>query len=146
MTSRIITTPYELSQLIKLIGAQPMPFSISIVKGKKRSPAQNRLQRQWIGEITDQLEGQTAEEWRAYCKLHFGVPILRAENDKFREAYDRLIRPLPYEQKLGFMMTPIDFQVTRLMTTKQKTNYLEQVCQHFAEQGVVLTDPSMIGM
>ena len=114
---------------------------MSITKGKHRSPAQNRLQRQWINEITEQLGEYSAEDYRAFCKLHFGVPILRAESDEFCESYDRLIRPMSYEDKLGIMRLPLDFPVTRLMTTKQKTQYLDEIYRHFTEHGVLLTRP-----
>ena len=75
------------------------------------------------------------------CKLTFGVPILRAENTWFREKYDEVVRPLPYPQKLALMMEPLDMPVTRLMTTEQKTRYLDAIYRHFAGLGLVLTVP-----
>ena len=114
---------------------------MSVVKGNKRSVEQNRLQRLWCVEISDQLGDRTPEEVRGYCKLAIGVPILRAESETFREQYDRVIKPLPYEQKLAVMMEPLDLPVTRYMTTKQKAQYLDAVFKHFTEQGVVLTQP-----
>ncbi len=107
----------------------------------KRSLAQNRLQRKWLFEAAEQLQDQTAEEYRAYCKLHFGIPILRAESDKFMDVYDRLIRPHSYEEKLELMSIPFDFPVTRMMTVKQKTEYLNKMYQFFRNQGVELTEP-----
>ena len=109
--------------------------------GTKRSLRQNKLQRLWMNEISQQLGDQTPEEVRGYCKLTIGVPILRAENERFRERYDKIVRPLPYEQKMALMMEPLDFPITRLMTTKQATAYLDGVHRHFSEKGVVLTDP-----
>lgn len=141
MTERVVSTEQDRAMLIALIKAQKLPFTASVLKGKHRTLAQNRLQRQWMLEIAEQLGDRTPEEARGECKLTLGVPILRAENPAFREAYDEHIRPLPYERKLAYMMMPLDFPVTRLMTTSQKTKYLDQVAQHFAEQGVVLTDP-----
>ena len=76
-----------------------------------------------------------------YCKLHHGVPILRNENDAFKQAYDQVIRPLSYEDKLKTMMVPLDMPVTRIMTTDQKTRYLDAIAQGFLEQGVALTEP-----
>jgi len=95
----------------------------------------------WMGEIAAQLGDQTAEEVRGYCKLTIGVPILRAVHEGFRERYDAIVRPLPYEQKLALMMEPLDFPVTRLFTTKQATAYLDGVHRHFSEKGIALTDP-----
>ncbi len=39
------------------------------------------------------------------------------------------------------MQVPFDFGVTRLMSVKQQTAYLDAIHRHFSEQGVVLTDP-----
>jgi len=124
------------------IGKRKLPFTVTIEKGAKRSLEQNKLQRLWVNEAADQLGDESAEDKRAYCKLHFGVPILRNENEEFRRAYDRVIRPLPYELKLEAMKVPLDFPVTRLMTAKQKTAYLDAIYQHFRSQGVVLTEPN----
>ena len=141
MTSRTITNDYEHRQLIKLLQGRKRPFSVEIIDGRKRSVEQNRLQRLWIKEAAEQLGDRTQEELRGWCKLHHGVPILRAENEQFREAYDRVIRPLPYEAKLAAMMVPLDMPVTRIMTVQQKTQYLEAIERHFLEQGIVLTIP-----
>jgi hypothetical protein len=94
-----------------------------------------------VNEIAEQLGDRTPEEVRGYCKLTIGVPILRAENEAFRERYDAIVKPLPYEQKLALMMEPLDFPITRLMSTKQATAYLDGVHRHFSEKGIVLTDP-----
>lgn len=141
MTSRIIQSEYDRALLIKLIEEQKLPFSISVTKGKNRSIDQNRLQRLWCNEIAEQLGDQTPEQVRGLCKLEIGVPIMRAENEAFAEKYDRLIKPRPYEEKLELMMEPMDFPVTRIMTTNQKWRYLDGIEQKFTQQGLVLTKP-----
>ena len=141
MTTRVIKTEVDRALLLRFVKEHKLPFTVDITKGKRRSVEQNRLQRLWLNEIAEQLGDRTAEEVRGECKLIFGVPILRAENETFRIAYDAVVRPLPYPQKLAIMMEPLDMPVTRLMTTDQKTRYLDRLCQHFLEQGVVLTDP-----
>lgn len=141
MTTRIIRDEQDRKMLIKLIMSQKLPFVAKVERGGIRSIEQNRLQRLWVNEISEQLGDRTPEEARGECKLTIGVPILRAEDEEFRREYDRLIRPLPYEDKLRCMMEPIDLPVTRRMTTKQKTAYLEGIYRQYAEQGVVLTIP-----
>lgn len=113
---------------------------ITIKAGKARSVDQNRLQRKWLLEAEAQGD-MTAEEYRGYCKLHFGVPILRNENDEFREKYDKIIRPHSYQDKLAMMMEPLDFPITRLMNTKQKGRYLDAMYEHFTGMGFKLTEP-----
>lgn len=141
MTRRIIETEYERRQAIRFIEGHKLPMTIGIKAIGKRSARQNRLNRQWMLDIAGQMEGWSAEYTRGYCKLHFGIPILRADDEEFCREYDALVRPLPYEHKLKLMMVPFDFGVTRRMTTKQQTAYLDAVHRHFSEQGVALTDP-----
>lgn len=141
MTTRVITAPWERQQLIQFLENQKLPFTINITRGKRRSVEQNRLQRLWMNEISEQLGDQTPEEVRGYCKLTMGVPIMRAESETFCERYDAAIKPLPYEQKIAIMMEPLDLPVTRIMTTNQKTRYLDAIYRHFVEQGMQLTIP-----
>ena len=141
MTQRIVQSPHDHVMAQRYVESLTPPYTLSVRMGKNRSIEQNRLQRLWMNEIAEQRPEKTAEEWRAHCKLHFGVPILRAEDDHFCAEYDRLIRPMDYEDKLSIMAVPLDFPVTRLMSTKQKTHYLDAIYVHFNGLGVVLTEP-----
>jgi hypothetical protein len=113
---------------------------ITVRFGRDRTLEQNKLQRKWLKEAKSQGD-QTEEEYRGYCKLHFGVPIMRNSNEDFREIYDRLIRPLDYEDKLKLMMVPMDLPVTRLMSRQEKGKYLDDMYQHFTGLGFKLTIP-----
>ena len=144
-TDRMIEDEYNRKLLVKFIETQKLPFCISLTPGRRRSIEQNKLQLLWMNEISDQLGDQTPEEVRGYCKLTIGVPILRAEHEAFCERYDSVLKPLSYEQKLAIMMEPLDLPVTRFMTTKQKTKYLDGVLQHFTQKGLVLTMPDEVG-
>lgn len=139
--NRIVETEHDRSMLIKFIEGRKLPFTNTLTDGKHRTNHQNRLQRQWMVEIATQLGDRTPEEVRGECKLTFGVPILRAENDAFRAGYDAIVKPLSYEAKIALMKEPFDFGVTRIMTTRQKTAYLDAVHRHFSEQGLILTNP-----
>lgn len=146
---RWVKTEDDQGLLMAFIGNMELPFTVTIEKGliAKRSTDQNRLQRLWINEAEQQGD-MTAEEYRAYCKLHFGVPMLRNENDTFAELYDSKIRdrvpPYSYEQKLEFMAIPWDMHVTRLMTIKQHDKYLNMMHNHFTSLGMILTIPNDI--
>ncbi len=141
MSQRFLETDADRRALIRFLEDQPLPLTVSLSKGGKRSLKQNGLQMKWLGEIAAQLGDQTAEEIRGFCKLTIGVPIMRAESPSFREQYDAIIRPLPYEHKLAMMMEPFDFKVTRLMDTKQFTTYLDGVHRYWSSKGIALTDP-----
>lgn len=144
MSSHVIRNEAERNMLIELVRNRKLPITVSIAKGAKRSIEQNRLNRLWMQEIAEQLGEETPEGYRGFCKLHFAVPILRAENEDFRQQYDHHVKGLPYESKLAIMQEPIDLPVTRLMTTAQKKQYLDEVWSHFTGRGVQLTDPDAI--
>lgn len=142
MTSRVVTTEADRGLLLRFIGQHPLPFTVQITKGKRRSVEQNKLNRLWMNEIAEQIGDTTPEKVRGQCKLMFGIPILREENEDFRERYDSVIKPHSYDDKLIMMMEPLDFPVTRLMTTSQETRYLDAIYAHFTQMGLKLTEPT----
>jgi len=139
MTTYSVRNEYDRAQTVKRLQSLPWPMTVTIQSGAPRSIEQNRLQRLWMGELEDQGD-MTREEYRGYCKLHFGVEIAK-EHPAFADAYDKHMRPLPYETKLAMMQEPLDFPVTRVMTTKQKKRYLDKIHNHFTSLGFRLTDP-----
>ena len=139
MASRIIRSPSDIDALATLLRSRKMPVTVTIAAGTPRTNEQNRLLRKWCGEVSEQMGDRTPEEIRGDAKLRFGVPILRHENEAFAATYDKHVKPLPYEQKLALMMEPLDMPVTRLMTTKQETEFLNGFHAFYAAQGVNLT-------
>jgi hypothetical protein len=141
MPSRIIETRAQLEALTTLLGSLKLPFTVDYVLGRDRTREQNKLQRLWCNEIAEQLGDQSPEEVRGFCKLTMGVPILRAEDEEFCTAYDKVVKPLPYEAKMACMMEPIDFPVTRRMKVRQMVRFLDDMHRYWTERGVSLTDP-----
>jgi hypothetical protein len=142
MPEFFISSELDLQKLFNELKQQKLPFTVNLIKGDSRSLAQNRLQRMWLNEIAD-YTGSSPEEIRGWCKLHLGIPIMR-EHEGFRKAWASNIKKggLNYDQKIALMMEPLDLPVTRLMTTEQKTRYLDQMWLHFTEKvGVTLTNP-----
>jgi len=133
-------------RLIRSINLNPDAPKEVVVRDyeEKRTDPQNRLQWRIMVQIAGAKGDETPEDIQAYCKLRIGVPILRAENDDFREQYDRVVKPHSYEVKLAFMKPPVEFPVTRIMTKKQKSRYIEEVARHFAQQGIYVSLPSDI--
>jgi len=144
MSTIPLRTEHDRQQAIKRIENADLPSTLSIKKGAPRSLDQNRLQQMWNMELAEQGD-MAMEEYRAYNKLHFGVPILR-ESGEFRQQYDTTIRPLTYEQKLEIMKAPMDFPVTRLMTVKEHKRFLDDIYAHWTGKGFRLTDPDWQGM
>mgnify|MGYP000140167678 FL=1 len=143
---RSIETEQDRKLLLTYLGKQALPFTVSVEKGRKRSLDQNRLSRLWYNEIAAQLGDRSAEDVRAFCKLHYGVGIRKAEDPIWAAEYDAIVRPLPYAAKLKLMADPIDFPVTRGMKTKAMKAYLDAVQKFAAENGIRLTDPELMGM
>lgn len=141
MATRFIESESGRTSLLRFIEKQKLPFVAEIQPGRARTVAQNKLQRLWLNEVSEQMGDRTPEEVRGFCKLHFGVPIMRAASEGFQQTYDEVIRPLPYAAKIKLMMVPLDLPVTRLMNTKNTTQYLDEIYQHFTGEGVALTQP-----
>lgn len=136
-----VTSPKELSNLYVHLGNLPQPFTVDISEGKGRSLNANALMWRWADEIARHVGDQTAGEIHAYNKLHFGIPLRRETDDGFREVYDARIKPLTYEAKLALMAAPIDLPVTRDMTVKQMSQFMDAVRLYWTEQGVRITEP-----
>ena len=143
MPTKIIREPIHVEALANMLRGRKLPITVTWTQGAPRSTAQNRLAQRWFTDIATQLGDQTHEDVRAECKLRFGVPILRAESEVFRLSYDRVIKALPYEQKLDAIKA-FDLPVTRLMTVKQMTAFMDEIQRHWSAQGVRLTDPEAI--
>ncbi len=141
MTDLFVTNASDRQRVHIAIDEAVTPFKVSIGKASKRSIEQNRLMWMWMNEAADQLKEYTATEYQALCKLHFGVPILRGEDEDFRAMYDAGIRDLDYETKVKYMGPPISIPVTSLMKTGQLTRFLDDVYSHFRSKGVWLTEP-----
>lgn len=111
---------------------------VQVKRGMGRSLDQNALSHAWYNEIARQV-ADTPENVKCECKLRFGVPILRAEDDDFREMYDTAIKHhLTYEQKLVAMRY---LPVTSNMTKAQLSRYLEHIQMSYAQQGVIVEFP-----
>ena len=134
---RLIESEADRRLFTAYVKAMALPVTVKVVPGRDRSIEQNRLSWLWYGEIAEQLDGWTVREARRYCKHRFGVPILLVEDAEFARTWE-VIGPLPYQKRLVLMET---FPVTSRMTTRQFSQYLDEVLKHFTEQGVELTQP-----
>jgi hypothetical protein len=142
MVERVINSEKDLELWITYLRGRNLPQTVSATDGRHRSVEQNKLQRLWCNEVAEQLGDRSPEDVRAQTKLEVGVPILRAEDDEFCEAYDANIKDLPYEIKIACMKEPIDFPVTRRMNVSQKKRFLDEMHRFWTEKGLQLTDPN----
>jgi len=110
-------------------------LKINLKTGKDRSLDQNATIHCWYEQLARELREDDALGWKCFCKLHFGVPILRAEDEEYRAAYDGSIKGMTYERKLVAMK---HWPVTSLMTTRQLSAFAEAMQAHFLPLGVRL--------
>ena len=109
--------------------------SVTVKEFDKRSLDQNALFHTWMQQAAIEDSQDDALGWKCYAKLHFGVPILRAEDDDFRRFYDGAIKGLTYEQKKEAMKI---IPVTSLMKTAQMSKFMDEVQRDFAKRNVIL--------
>ncbi len=115
-------------------------FSVVVLNHKdpKRTLDQNSMIHAMYNQLARAME-QTNMEITAYCKLHHGVPILRRDDEEFREMYDRVFKGnITYEEKLSAMRW---LPVTRVMTKKQLSEYTDEIIADFTSQGVPIVLP-----
>lgn len=127
---------YSEPRLQQIIGEMRRAFKrtgylrVSYSEEKGRSVSQNALAHVWYEQISREIGEDTPEGVKAECKLRFGVPILRAQDEDFRARYDAAIRKnLTYEQKLQVMRL---LPVTSLMSVSQLSQYLQDIQMSYA--------------
>lgn len=120
----------------------PLPLTVNLSKGAQRTRAQNNTIYMWYADAAKALE-DTPESIRAQCKLMFGVPILRSDDEEFRAWYDRTFMPLTYDTKLE-LFEKLDPAITSKMKVKQLTRYMDAMQKYFAPMGVHLRDPELM--
>lgn len=104
-------------------------LQVNVVAGKARTLPQNNMIYALYNRAAARLDGESPLTIKRYCKLHFGVPLLRVEDADFKDKWDRCIkRNLTYEQKLEVMDW---FPVTSLMNTAQESQYIDNIMMEY---------------
>lgn len=138
MAHRIIRTEGDLIDLGRFFANLGYPFTVEWTKGADRSADQNALQWLWATETAAQFGDRTAAEVQADWKLRHGVPILREDSAEFREIYDTMLKPLPFQMKVKAMDL---IEVTSRMKVRQMVRFLDTVQRECLTNGIRLTDP-----
>ncbi|ASN68654.1 hypothetical protein 3S11_31 [uncultured Caudovirales phage] len=118
---------------------------VSMRPGKDRTLDQNALWFKLYERIAQMTQIGQTEDARRYCKLHYGVPIMRRDCEEFRDGWNRLFLHLPYEEKLHLMgecslFGPDGFPVTRLFGRVQGIEYTNRIVDEFTAKGAVFSD------
>ncbi|WP_438279687.1 hypothetical protein [Pseudomonas alabamensis] len=149
MTDRIsVNSTTKLSEAISKLTSmfrEKKFVVVSLRPGKDRTLDQNAL---WFGfykRIAEMTQIGDAADARRYCKLHIGVQILLNEDEEFQRAWYRVMRHLPYEEKLAMMgecklFGPDGFPVTSLFNRAQGVAYTDRILAEFTAKGVFFDD------
>lgn len=104
-----------------------------------RTVDQNDMIHALYRQIASQSDDQGFIEVRRYCKLHYGVPMLRAASEVFRYVYDHAIKPLDYEFKLKAMDV---LPVTSELGKRDAMEFIDTVIREYSARGFSLVHPS----
>lgn len=100
----------------------------------KRSKTRNDQVRAVYKQVNSQLEDETLIGIERHCKLHYGIPLLRANDEPFCVHYDKVIKDnLTYEDKLLAMDI---LPVTSRMSEKLCREYIGIVIEEYSKQGL----------
>jgi hypothetical protein len=107
----------------------------------KRSIDQNSLIYALYGQIASQNESEAIIDIRRHCKLHYGVPLLRANDEAFCQFYDKSIKGMEYETKL-LLMDYMDITSRKEFKKPMATQYIDTIIREYSKQGYSLIHPS----
>lgn len=102
---------------------------------------QRALANIWYATI-GKAQGIATAEAEAYCKYHFGLKLVSSGDADKEACFRAMLSPHQYEIKLQIIQDCSDlFPILRGdggLTSQQTGEYLRQMQQHFAEQGIIL--------
>lgn len=143
MPTKVLREPAHVEALARLLAGRKLPMTVTFTQGAARTSLQNALAQRWFTDIARQLGDSTHDDIRAMCKVQIGVPILRAENDAFRQQWDATFGAMPHGAQIDAVKV-LDVPVTRLMTLRQMTAFMDEMQRHWSGIGIRLTDPEAV--
>lgn len=120
----------------------PLPYTVTVGDGDKRSLNQNALIHKWYGQVAKHLGDVTAMQVKGQCHVAYGVPIKRRDPVWCR-VWDRMFAGLTYEQQC-FLFERGILAMTREMSVSELSEYMDAMQAHYRGQGVFLTDPEAL--
>ena len=109
-------------------------------KSTSRSIPQNAMIHSVISHVAEWY-GNTMKEQKCECKLDFGLPILRRDEERF-EKIGEMLDSLTREQALD-VIEPID--ITSAMTREQGAEMITTMLDYYPQQGMVWSDVILNG-
>jgi len=119
-----------------VIGAMPGGKVTVKFVGEDSTHSQNALIWAIYRDIAEKT-GNGVVETRRFCKLHFGVPILRANCPEFATIYDKVLKPQAYEAKME-LMDWLDVTSAKEFNKKMASEYIETIIREYSEKGILI--------
>jgi hypothetical protein len=139
MVARILQDDRDRHAWVAFVAAQPLPLTVTAIKGARRSLPQNSTLHLWTGQIAAET-GQSQAEAKAEIKLRFGLPIMERDNPAWVAKWEPLYGPLPHHMRLRlFEALPL----TSLLTTRQMAELMDAIQKEYLAQGISLVDPTL---
>lgn len=132
------TRGYVAQQILEMDLTEPKRLDIGDY-AVKRGLSANALGWVWYKTIGDEF-GMTTDEVHADCKIRFGIPILFKSQDDYAHTINTIL------ERGGFYQMSLEDQwryiqpiaVTSKFTTKQMSQYLEDIQRFYGIQGLHL--------
>ncbi len=141
----ILDTDEKVANFNRAIDAKRMKgedVRVKFVDGK-RSKTRNDQVRAVYNQVNRQIDDDTLIGIERQCKLLYGVPLLRANDEVFRELYDKTIKNnLCHEDKLLAMDM---LTVTSRMSEKLCREYIAIVIEEYSKQGLYMAQEREYG-
>lgn len=142
MTRYNAITQKDAERLANSLAALPLPFTMTVHKGGKRSLEQNSLLHRWYADVSRHRGDMTAMQVKGQAHVAYGVPI-RMRDEVWSRVWAALFAPLDYEQQC-FLFERGVLSMTRDMTVKELTEYMDAASADWRAEGIRLTDPEIL--
>lgn len=124
------------------IDKAPDGWLVNITEDKEtRTSQQNRTLHMWFGEIAKHLEDWDAHGIKGVCHRKWGLTI-RLRDPQFAWVWERSGKQMPYEKQCSLLASGI-LSVSSEMSTKELSEYMDAMFQHYTSEGIRLTDPEL---
>jgi len=91
-------------------------------------------QNAWTHQAYKMLAAQgdmTQSEYRNYCKFHFGLSILFADDPESADRWRIMLKSIPYEDRIKSMK---DVDVTSTFNIDQMVEYINEIINHYSDK------------
>lgn len=127
------------------IGTEYLDLFLKLIARLKfgRTLSQNALLHMWFGEIAKWHGDRTLYDVKGQCHHRWALDV-RLQDEKFAWIWERTGAGLSYEKQCSLLAAEV-LSVSSGMTTKELSEYMNEIEQHYRPLGVPLTIPEERG-